>query len=139
MKKLIVVATAALTLLGSPVYAAENEAVKKAQDAAKAWLALIDSAQYGRSWDDAAPIFKTSVSKADWESTCKAVRSPLGSVKSRTVKSATFTRTLAGAPDGEYVVIQYDTQFESRVPAAETVTPMRDKDGSWLISGYYIR
>jgi hypothetical protein len=139
MKKLVVVATVVLALLGSSAYSGEEDVVKKAQDAAKAWLALIDSAQYGRSWDDAAPIFKASISKADWETTCRSVRSPLGGVKSRTVQSATFTRTLPGAPDGEYVVIQYDTKFESRAPAAETVTPMRDKDGTWRISGYYIR
>jgi hypothetical protein len=139
MKRIIVVATVALTLLGSSVYSGENDVVKKAQDAAKAWLALIDSGQYGRSWDDAALIFKTSVSKADWENMCRSVRAPLGSVKSRTVKSATFTRTLPGAPDGEYVVIQYDTRFENKASAVETVTPMHEKDGSWRISGYYIR
>jgi hypothetical protein len=139
MKRLFVVVTVALTLLGSSAYSGENDVVKKAQISAEAWLALIDSGQYGRSWDDAAPIFKTSVSKSHWENTCKSVRAPLGRVKSRTVKSASFTRTLPGAPDGEYVVLQYETQFENKASAIETITPMRDKDGSWLVSGYYIR
>ncbi len=52
---------------------------------------------------------------------------------------ATFTRTVPGAPDGEYVVIQFDTQFENKAAAVETVTPMREKDGSWRVSGYFIK
>lgn len=60
-------------------------------------------------------------------------------MKARKVKSATFTRTLPGAPDGEYVVIQFESQFENKAAAIETVTPMRDKDGAWRVSGYYIR
>jgi hypothetical protein len=139
MKKLFVVVTVALTLVGSSAYAGEKDAVKKAEDRAQAWLALIDSGRYGRSWDEAAPIFKTSISRANWEQTCQSVRAPLGRVRSRAVRSATYTRTLPGAPDGEYVVIQYDTQFEHKGSAVETVTPMRNQDGSWLVSGYYIR
>jgi len=37
------------------------------------------------------------------------------------------------------VVIQYDTQFENKKSAMETVTPHLEKDGSWKVSGYYIR
>jgi hypothetical protein len=40
MKKLVAVVTVALALLGSLAYAAENDAVGRAEDAAKAWPAL---------------------------------------------------------------------------------------------------
>jgi hypothetical protein len=46
---------------------------------------------------------------------------------------------LPGAPDGEYVVIQYESSFEHKQAAVETVTPMLDKDGTWRVSGYFIR
>ena len=69
----------------------------------------------------------------------QSARAPLGALKSRVFKTATFTRSLPGAPDGEYVVIQFDTRFENKAAAVETVTPMRQKDGSWKVSGYYIR
>ncbi len=139
MKRLVAVATVALALVGPSAYAAENGAVGRAEDAAKAWLALVDAAQYARSWDEAASIFKAAVARPDWENTCRSVRSPLGAVLSRTLESATFTRTLPGAPDGEYVVIQYDTKFENKAAAVETITPMHNKDGSWRVAGYYIR
>lgn len=60
-------------------------------------------------------------------------------MQSRKLKSATYTKTLPGAPDGEYVVIQYDSSFVNKKSAVETVTPMLDKDGKWRVSGYFIR
>jgi hypothetical protein len=44
-----------------------------------------------------------------------------------------------GAPDGEYVVIQYDTKFDNKAAAVETVTVARGKDGVWRVAGYYIK
>ena len=132
-------ATAVLLLLAGPCLADENAAVAKAQTAATSWLALTDGARYGQSWDDAASVFKAAVTKANWESALKGVRAPLGSVTSRKLRAATFTRTLPGAPDGEYVVIQFDTQFANKAAAVETITPMREKDGSWRVRGYFIK
>ncbi|MBI5442228.1 MAG: DUF4019 domain-containing protein [Deltaproteobacteria bacterium] len=138
MRRMFVAATVHLLLAG-PCFADENAAVRQAQAAATTWLTLTDAAKYGPSWDEAASLFKAAVTKASWESALKGVRAPLGVVKSRKLRAATFTRTLPGAPDGEYVVIQFDTQFESKAAAVETITPMHEKDGSWRVSGYFIK
>ncbi|MDS4021480.1 MAG: DUF4019 domain-containing protein [Candidatus Competibacter sp.] len=127
-----------LFLLGSTAHAADN-ATGKAQTAALAWLALVDAEKYGQSWNEAALLFRSAVMQVDWVNAVTAVRAPLGALKSRTLKSANFTRSLPGAPDGEYVVIQFDSQFEHKASAVETVTPMRDKDGIWRVAGYYIK
>ena len=63
----------------------------------------------------------------------------MGKLLSRKLKSATYKTTMPGAPDGEYVVIQYDSSFEHKQAAVETVTPMLDKDGKWRVFGYYIK
>jgi hypothetical protein len=139
VKQVIAISLVALALASSPALSGENDSVSKAQDAARTWLALTDSGKFAQSWDGAAARFQAAVTKPDWEKALRAVRSPLGALKSRKVKSATFTRTLPGAPDGEYVVIQYDSQFENKASATETVTPMREADGSWRVSGYYIK
>ena len=49
------------------------------------------------------------------------------------------SEALPGAPDGEYVVIQYESSFEHKQSAIETVTPMLDTDGKWRVSGYFIK
>jgi len=139
MKRVLSVSLLTLCLLVSAAYADEKGEVAKAQREAAAWLALTDDGQYSESWEAAASLFKAAVTKADWEKAVKSARSPLGALKSRRLKSATFARSLPGAPDGEYVVIQFDAQFENKAAAIETVTPMREKDGSWRVSGYYIK
>jgi hypothetical protein len=138
MKRLLA-STTVLLLLAGTCLADDKTAIDQAQAAAKDWLTLTDGAKYAQSWEEAASLFKAAVTKANWESALIGTRTPLGTLKSRKVKGATFTRTLPGAPDGEYVVIQYDTQFEKKAAAVETVTPMREKDGSWRVSGYFIK
>lgn len=139
MNRVLAVFVALALLTSVPVFAGESEAVSKAQQAASSWLALTDAGELAASWDEASSFFKASIAKGDWEKRIGSVRSPFGALKSRKVKSATFRRKLPGAPDGEYVVIQYDSAFERKASAVETVTPMREKDGSWKVSGYYIR
>jgi hypothetical protein len=115
--------------------AAEQAAIKSAQ----VWLDLVDVGSYAKSWEDTAAAFKAAVNQADWEKTVRAVRAPLGKMVSRKIKSQQYATSLPGAPDGEYVVIQYATTFENKADAVETVTPMLDKDGQWKVSGYYIK
>lgn len=106
---------------------------------ADGWLAHIDAARYADSWDECALLFREAVPKVQWETTLAQVRGPLGVAISRKLRSATYTRTMPGAPEGEYVVIQYDTRFENRPLSVETVTPMREKSGAWRVAGYHIR
>ncbi len=106
---------------------------------AESWLAYVDKGHYAESWEDSAAYFRGAVPKAQWETTLAQVRGPLGIAIARKVRAATYTRSLPGAPEGEYVVIQYDTRFENRPLSVETVTPMREKNGTWKVAGYHIR
>ena len=111
----------------------------EAQKSGEQWLALIDAGKFGESWETAAAYFKKAISKEKWESTLGAVRGPLGDLVSRKLKSAKYSKSLPGAPDGEYVVLQFDTSFTNKKVAVETVTPMIEKDGTWKVSGYFIK
>jgi len=46
---------------------------------------------------------------------------------------------MPGAPDGQYVVMQFDTSFTNKKTAVETVTVGPKQDGQWKASGYYIK
>lgn len=116
-----------------------TEKEKTAIGVADAWLKLVDAGEYDKSWDEAATYFKSAVTKEQWQNTVEAARKPFGKCIARTVKSAKYTTSLPGAPDGEYVVIQYEASFENKKNAIETITPMMDKDGQWRVSGYYIK
>ena len=134
---MVMVLSAGISFHISAAETADKE--KAALAVAQSWLKLIDGGNYGASWDQAAGFFKNYVTKEQWSQQLKAVRGPLGKKVARTLKSSTYATSLPGAPDGEYVVIQFDTSFENKKTAVETVTPMLDKDGKWRVSGYYIK
>ncbi len=139
-KLLMAVSVAVLvgTGVASPVWADEAKE-RAAITAAERWLELVDSDQYGKSWEEAASFFRGAVAKDRWTSQLTAVRQPLGKVLSRTIKGKKYTTSLPGAPDGHYVLIQFNASFENKKTAVERVTPMLDNDGVWRVSGYYIR
>lgn len=134
----VLVVLAAISTPGL-VRAGEAEDVKAAEAATAKWLATVDDAKYEKAWDDAASLFQSAMSVDAWEQRARATRGPLGAVRSRKLRAATFTKVLPGAPDGAYVIIRYDTQFERKREASETLTPMREKDGAWKVAGYYIK
>ena len=119
--------------------AATQESEGAAQAAAETWLQLVDQEDYDASWEQASALFKGAVTKAQWQQAITGARKPLGKLISRKLKSRQYAESLPGAPDGKYVVIQYDTVFENKAAAVETITPMVDPDGEWRVSGYYIR
>ena len=122
---------------GAAAAAASPE--QDAQRAAETWLALLDQGKYAESWQTAASFFKERVPAKRWEELVAGVRGPFGRFESRSLLSAQFTRELPGAPDGEYVVLQFSASFENKKKAVETVTPMKDPDGAWRVSGYVVR
>ena len=126
-----------LILVSMSVFASDDK-IRDADEAAGKWLALIDGRQYLDSWDQAASLFKQQVSADNWLQSISAARQPLGAMISRKLISATYATSLPGAPDGEYVVLQYQTTFKYKKSSVETVTPMLDNK-RWRVSGYYVR
>ena len=140
MVRIIVSLLGLFLLLSVSVVAAEDsEKEKDAVAVAEEWLTMVDDGKYAESWKEAAQYFKNAVKQEQWEQSLQAVRNPLGKLISRKVKSKTYMTSLPGAPDGEYVVIQFESSFENKKSAIETVTPMMDKDAKWRVSGYYMR
>ena len=126
--------------LGVTAVVADSSGREKAAIAsAEKWLKLVDQGKYIESWKESADYFKRAVSQEQWEQAMKSGREPLGKLISRKVTNALYTTSLPGAPDGQYVVIQFNTSFENKKSGIETVTPMVDKDGRWRVSGYYIK
>ena len=139
MKRLISIAMLAFLLCS--VGFAQDEAAKKtaAQASAESWLALVDAGNYGQSWDEASTFFKSKVSKADWENALKQVRAPLGATGTRTLLGSMYQTDIPNVPKGEYVIIQYKTEFAGKTAFIETITPMLDQDKNWRVSGYFVK
>lgn len=128
-------------LILTPVAAlAQNSGKQKAAvEAAQKWLGLIDQGQYAESWKEASASFRDHITQQNWENALHAVRAPLGKLLSRKLKDSSYRTSLPGAPDGEYVVMQFDTSFANKNSAVETVTFMLDSGHTWKAAGYFIR
>lgn len=145
---IIIAAVALSTMVGShndaqvpaqnAASAASRPAETDASSAARSWAALLDGGQWDASWRAAGSMFRSQLTSAQWATTIQSVRQPLGRVSSRTLQSVVQTKTLPGAPAGDYQVLQFQTRFATKPDAVETIVLARE-NGSWRVSGYFIR
>jgi hypothetical protein len=139
MKKLILLTGLTIALITVGCGKTSNpQAEQAATEAAQSWLALIDNGSYAESWEQSAAPFKNSMTAEKWTKMLKPIRGRAGTVKSRTLASREYMTSLPNAPKGEYVIIQFKTDFAEKKGAIETVTPMLE-NGQWKVSGYYIK
>ena len=115
-----------------------QDKIDQAETAARAWLALVDDGDYAAAWKSASAYMRGVVTKRGLRRSLRAARSPLGPVENRTLAGAEYRTSLPGAPDGQYVVIQYSSSFANKREAGERITPVLEPDGQWRVSGYYI-
>lgn len=123
-------------LLAGTALAGEKEAAAEA--AARGWLVHLDAGDYAKAWSNAGVLFKRQLTSQAWEDIASGVRAPMGALRSRGARAAQRASSLPGAPDGEYVVLQFDSSFANKKVAVETVTAVFE-DGVWRVVGYFIR
>jgi hypothetical protein len=116
-----------------------DETSDKVAPAAQSWLKQIDSGNYASSWKDASAYFRGALTEKGWVDALNGARKPLGKLVSRKLAKSQNAQSLPGAPDGNYAVMLFDTSFENKKSAVETVTFMQEKDGKWKAAGYYIK
>lgn len=114
------------------------ESTEEARHVVEHWLALNDEGRHAHAWDSASAYFRSHIGQPQWLTAVAGARTPLGGVNQRALKSVNPVSSVPGAPDGEYVVFQYESQFEQRQDMVETITAMREPDGAWRVAGYFI-
>jgi Protein of unknown function (DUF4019) len=139
IRKIAFLVVMMLLIVATPLMADEYEKKEAAIASADKWLKMVDEGKFIESWKESSVYFRQAIKAEQWQQTLAAVRTPLGNLISRKVKRATYTTSLPGAPDGEYVVLVYIASFANKKSGIETVTPQMDKDGLWRVSGYYIK
>lgn len=119
----------------------QNEDAKRAaaEQSAQSWLNVLDAGKYGQSWDEASSFFKSAITKDAWDKALQQARAPQGAVSNRNSMGSMYQTDLPNAPKGEYVVMQFKTEFAKTGAAIETVSAMLDSDGKWRVTGYFIK
>jgi hypothetical protein len=111
----------------------------EASRAVLAWLPLVDAGKLGEAWDAGAGNLQDATPKEAFTEAVGTARSPLGALQARNFARAEYTKELPGAPEGEYVLVGYQSAFENKAEGQETVIATLDWDGSWKVVGYDVR
>jgi hypothetical protein len=103
------------------------------------WLDLIDHGKFDESWMATAVVLQETITQKEWSADLAARRPKLGRTIMRERKSGTYSKTLRGAPTGDYVIVTYLTKFEKTPLVEETLAVARDALGQWHVAGYDIQ
>ena len=103
------------------------------------WLALVDAGKYAASWDAASSSFRKAIAKDKWVEAVTAARKPLGKIESRKLETAQPVKDPPNAPPGDYIILQFASDFEKKANAVETVVMVQDDDKQWRTSGYFVK
>jgi hypothetical protein len=103
------------------------------------WLDLIDRGKFDESWMAAAVVLQETITQKEWSADLAARQPKIGRTIMRERKSETYSKTLRGAPTGDYVIITYLTKFEKTPLVEETLAVAKDAIGQWHVAGYDIK
>jgi hypothetical protein len=112
---------------------------KETIEASRAWLALLDAGKFDAAWDGASPYLKSVVTRQKWISGLTAARKPFGKLKQRTPVKFARSHSMPDAPDGDYSLLEFDSDFANGKRASEQIIWMLGDNQVWRVSGYYIR
>lgn len=116
----------------------DREKENLATESATRFLGLIDTGEYGKSWDEGASLLQQKIARDVWATQLARSRELTGKVVSREKSKAVYSTVAYESPDGQYIVITYKTQFQKQ-KLTETVTVMLDGDARWKVAGYFVQ
>lgn len=131
---------ACLVMILFPILSEKPDAEKAAAAtaAAEEFLALIDAEQYDKSWEAASTPLKNKVAQEKWREHLSKARAQVGPLVARQQEKAIYSTSAQDQPDGEYIVLTYESSFKNIEGVTETITVMLD-GASWKVGGYFIQ
>lgn len=109
-----------------------------AQRQALGFLGYLDQGRFADSYAYTGMLIRTQVDRAKFAAQIEKTRTGTGAMQTRELIDSVYSTTVAGAPEGQYVVLHYHTSFANRPDTVETLTLAFAK-GYWRVSGYYIK
>jgi len=135
-----VLIVAALFMILIPLYnqSPDSEKVEQARPAAVEFLGLIDGGKYAESWESSATLMRDKVTKNDWIDKLNTARNLSGGPVQRVQKSASYATQVKDSPEGEYIMLIYESDFQRAEDVSEYVTVMLEGD-EWKVAGYFMQ
>ncbi len=136
----VVLIVAALFMIIFPILSETPDADKaeRARAAAAVFLDRVDAEEYGDSWDLLADLAQEKISREKWTEQLAEARERSGTLVEREQEDASFSTEAKDSPEGEYILLSYDSRFEKAADVTEYVTVMLTDQG-WKVAGYFMQ
>ena len=138
MRRRLLLALCALAIFAALPANAQDARSSEAQDAARAWLGLVDKGDGNAAYAEAGEIFRRQVGKRQWVKGMNDARAPLGANTRRTIESTRFVDHLQGVGKGDFAMLVFRSSFAGKDFVREQVTLANTAQG-WRVIGYLIR
>ena len=135
---LLVLMTLALIIIPAMNKTPDEETSVKSTDAAVKFLYLIDNKEYAQSWEVSSAHLKKTVNKDDWVEKLAQIRDAAGTVVERVKDDVTYLEAAGDLPQGEYVVIRFNSKFSKKPRVIESVTLFLGDKDQWRVAGYFL-
>ncbi len=118
-----------------PDTAKATEAIQSAER----FLQLVDNESYEQSWQAAAKLLKEKVPNEEWIKKMASLRTWAGPVVERKNTGSRYTTEAEDSPEGEYIILSYDSKYQKQESAKEQVIVMLEDDHLWRVAGYFVQ
>jgi len=135
----LLIASAAIILVPYLKDEPDPEKINRATAAAFEFLQRIDNNDFEEARKEGATLLKERETLIGWVEKLRGVRNSLGSVIEREQIEVSYSTSAKDSPDGEYVMLTFNSQYQKRVAVSETVIVMLDKNRGWRVAGYFFK
>jgi hypothetical protein len=102
------------------------------------YLELLDQHQFQNAWQSMAPLFWSFNDQQRWQQRIGAIRQAYGGTVSRKISRSSYRASFRNAPDGSYVIIQFDSTFQHKAKGVETVVLQCPVENECTVIDYVI-
>jgi len=105
---------------------------------AETFSATIDDNNYQAAYQSGSKLLHLTSTENQWISEIGRTREVLGTALQRKLKAVKSISTYPGLPDGEYMLVYFETKMEHKEKAAEVLL-VAQIDGAWKVCSYHLK
>jgi hypothetical protein len=109
-----------------------------AERQALGFLGYLDEGRFADSYAYTGMLLRARAEREAFAAQIQKARAGTGALQARELIDAAYNTSVEGAPEGQYVILHYHSNFANRQDTVETITLALAK-GYWRVDGYYIK
>jgi len=109
-----------------------------AQRQAMGFLGYLDDGRFADSYAYTGTLLRAQADRELFTAQIQKARAGTGALQARELIDAAYNTSVEGAPEGQYVILHYHSNFANRQDTVETITLALAK-GYWRVDGYYLK